>query len=550
MKLRSLTFIAIFVFALNSIAGVSKDFTLVQSTEQVINLMRELSSNYVDEIDAARLLEEAAEAMTSSLDPYTAYLPEKEMKDFEIMTTGKYGGIGSIIRQKGDRVVIAQPYENSPADKSGLKIGDRFVKIAGEDARGFTTSKASSLLKGSPGTKIKVEVESVYDTTKVREVEIKRERITIPPIPYYGYIGDQDDGIGYIKHTDFTEGCYKSMRDAIAHLSRKPLNGLVLDYRGNGGGIMQEAVDILSLFVAQGTEVLSIKGRREETTYKTTKRPLVPDLPIIVLIDGSSASAAEIVAGALQDLDRAVLIGERSFGKGLVQSTLPVGYNSYLKLTTARYYIPSGRCIQAIDYTSGGGKVREKVADSMRREFTTAAGRKVLDGGGVTPDIIIKRKRPSQFTSQIYAMGIIDDFGDDFARRHQSESIEDIDNFKLSDEEYSLFMESLKERKIPYQSLTRKALEDLKKIAKAEKQSELLSQITQMQQGLKDDTASNLVKYKDEIVELIEQDVILRHSYLKGVIRSGLKSDEQIKRSVEIFKTPQKWQQSLVGHKE
>ncbi|MFI3278854.1 MAG: S41 family peptidase [Rikenellaceae bacterium] len=548
MKLRFLAFIAVIVLALCSISGLRKDFTLVQSTEQVINLMRELSSNYVDEVDASKLLKEAAGAMTSSMDPYTSYLPEEEMKDFEIMTTGKYGGIGSIIRQKGSRVVVAQPYEGSPADKAGLKIGDRFVKIAGEDARGFTTSKASSLLKGSPGSKVIVEVESVYDTTQVREVVLKRERIAIPPIPYYGYIGGSDDAIGYIKHTDFTDGCYQSMRDALVKLSKRPLKGLVLDYRGNGGGIMQEAVDILSLFVPQGTEVLSIKGRREQTTYKTSKRPIAVDLPIIVLIDGASASAAEIVAGALQDLDRAVLIGERSYGKGLVQSTLPVGYNSYLKLTTAKYYIPSGRCIQAIDYSKGGG-IREKVADSLRREFKTAAGRKVLDGGGVTPDITIRHTRTSRFASQIYAMGYIDDFGDDFTRRHQGETLA-VEGFSLSDEEYNLFMAFLFERDVPYKSQTRKALEDLKKVAKSEKQSALIAQVTQMERALKDDKKNNMLTYKDEIVELIEQDIILRHSYLSGVIRNSLLDDKLIKRSLEILTKPQAWEQSLVGHKE
>ena len=309
------------------------DFGLGRNMEITVNMMRELSLGYVDPVDPDRLMEGAAAGMVSDLDPYTEYIPEEGMQDFELLTTGKYGGIGSLIRQKDDYVRIAQPYQGSPADKAGLKIGDKILSIDGKDAKGFTTEQVSSRLKGEPGSKVRVTVEHLDGTQQT--ATIRRERIAIPGVPYAGWVAD---GIGYIRHGDFTEGCYEEMRAAIERLrAEKPLKGLVLDYRSNGGGIMQEAVKILGMFVPKGTEVVSTKGRSEDSkqVFRTDAEPILSDLPLAVLINGNSASAAEIVAGALQDLDRAVLIGQRSFGKGLVQSTRPLGYNAMLKLTTA-----------------------------------------------------------------------------------------------------------------------------------------------------------------------------------------------------------------------
>ena len=363
------------------------DFGLGRNMEIAVNMMRELSLNYVDPVDPDRLMEGAAAGMVSDLDPYTEYIPEEGMQDFELLTTGKYGGIGALIRQKDDYVRIAQPYQGSPADKAGLKIGDKILSIDGKDAKGFTTEQVSSRLKGEPGSKVKVTVEHLDGTQQT--AAIRRERIAIPGVPYAGWVAD---GIGYIRHSDFTEGCYEEMRAAIERLrTERPLKGLVLDYRSNGGGIMQEAVKILGMFVPKGTEVVSTKGRTEDSrrVYRTESEPILPDLPLAVLINGNSASASEIVTGALQDLDRAVIIGQRSYGKGLVQTPRPLGYNAMLKLTTAKYYIPSGRCIQAIDYShSQEGTVRS-VPDSLISEYTTRAGRKVYDGGGIMPDIFV-----------------------------------------------------------------------------------------------------------------------------------------------------------------
>ena len=311
------------------------DFGLGRNMELLVNMMRELSVGYVDPVDPDVLMAGAAEGMVRDLDPYTEFIPESEMSDFEVLTTGKYGGIGSLIRQKEDYVRIAQPYENSPADRAGLKIGDRILAIDGKSAAGLTTEEVSKRLKGEPGSKVKVSVRHLDDTEET--ATIRRERIAIPGVPYAGWL---NDSIGYIRHSDFTEGCYEEMQAAIAKLrSEGELKGLVLDYRSNGGGIMQEAVKILGLFVPKGTGVVSTKGRTEDSKklFTTQSEPILPDLPLAVLINGSTASAAEIIAGALQDLDRAVLIGQRSFGKGLVQSPKPLGYTARLKLTTAQY---------------------------------------------------------------------------------------------------------------------------------------------------------------------------------------------------------------------
>lgn len=344
------------------IFAAKNDFGLARNMEMLVNMMRELSVYYVDEVDADRLMADAAEGMVRRLDPYTVYMPEEEMTDFQFLTTGKYGGVGALIRKKGDGVVIAQPYKGFPADRAGLRIGDRFVEIAGKDARAMTTEQVSALLKGTPNTTVTIKVEKLL-TGKVEEVKLRRERIAISGVGYAGFVAD---GVGYIQHRDFTEGCYEDMRAALERLQRQGLQALVLDYRNNGGGILQEAVKIVSMFVPKGTEVVTTKGRTEHTVYRTQLEPIAPTLPVVALVNDGTASAAEIVTGALQDLDRAVLVGQRTFGKGLVQTTRPLGYNSFLKVTTAKYYIPSGRCIQALDYSSRDEKGAVKsVPDSL-----------------------------------------------------------------------------------------------------------------------------------------------------------------------------------------
>ena len=507
------------------------DFGLGRNMEIAVNMMRELSLNYVDPVDPDRLMEGAAAGMVSDLDPYTEYIPEEGMQDFELLTTGKYGGIGALIRQKDDYVRIAQPYQGSPADKAGLKIGDKILSIDGKDAKGFTTEQVSSRLKGEPGSKVKVTVEHLDGTQQT--AAIRRERIAIPGVPYAGWVVD---GIGYIRHSDFTEGCYEEMRAAVERLRAEGgLKGLILDYRSNGGGIMQEAVKILSMFVPKGTAVVTTKGRNERQDYRTESEPILPDLPLAVLVNGNTASASEIVAGALQDLDRAVLIGQRSFGKGLVQTTRPLGYNTMLKLTTAKYYIPSGRCIQAIDYShSQEGSVRV-VPDSLVSEFTTRAGRKVYDGGGIMPDIATEPEYISRFAATLYALGFIEDFGDDYTRRHPGQRI-DLRTFSITDADYADFVEFMQDKEVPYESDTRRALKALKKAAEDDRFAELKERFERVEAELKDDTRTNLETYREQVVDAINNDIVLRHGYTAGVIEHALPGDREVTEAVAVLR--------------
>lgn len=515
--------------------AVRNDFGLGRNMEITVNMMRALSLEYVDEIDPDRLMEGAAEGMVRDLDPYTEYISEEGMQDFELLTTGKYGGVGSLIRKKDDYVIIAQPYKDSPADKAGLKIGDRILAIDGKPAKGFTTEQVSSRLKGEPGSKVSVTVRHLDGQEQT--VTLRRERIAIPGVPYAGWVAD---GIGYIRHSDFTEGCYEELRAAVERLRDEgELKGLVLDYRSNGGGILQEAVKILSMFVPKGTEVVSTKGRTEDSKqlYRTASEPAFADLPLAVLVNGSTASAAEIVAGALQDLDRAVLIGQRSFGKGLVQSTRPLGYNAMLKLTTAKYYIPSGRCIQAIDYShSQEGSVRT-VPDSLVSQFTTRAGRKVYDGGGIMPDIPTEPEYVSRFAMTLYALGFIEDFGDEYMRRHAGEEI-DLRSFSITDEDYAAFAAFMQDKQVPYESDTRRALKALKKAAEDDRFRELAGKFETLETELKDDTQTNLETYRKEVTEAINNDIVLRHGYTAGVIEHSLPGDREVAEAVAVLQDP------------
>ncbi len=518
------------------------DFGLGRNMEIAVNMMRELSLGYVDPVDPDKLMTGAAQGMVRGLDPYTEFIPADEMSTFEILTTGKYGGVGSLIRQKGDRVIFAQPYKGSPADRAGLKIGDKIMSIDGKDARGFTTDQVSALLKGDPGTQVKVSVEHLDGQQQT--VTLTRERIAIPSIPYAGWAAE---GIGYIRHSDFTEGSYEEMRAAIERLrSEGRLQGLILDYRSNSGGILQEAVKILSMFLPKGTEVVTTKGRTAESAqiYRTASEPAFPDLPLVVLVNGNSASAAEIVAGALQDLDRAVLVGQRTFGKGLVQSTRPLGYNAMLKLTTAKYHIPSGRCIQAIDYSHSQQGAVNAVPDSLISEFTTRAGRKVYDGGGVMPDLRTEPEYISRFAATLYALGFIEDFADDYMRRNPGKP-DDLVSFTITDADYDDFRTFMQDKEVPYESDSRRALKQLRDAAKADRFDAIDEQIETLEKNLRDDTQANLETYRKEIVRSIDNDIVLRHGYTEAVLAHSLPDDRDVQQAIELLHNPQEYARIL-----
>ncbi len=526
---------AVLVVAGVSIHAGHDDFGLGRNMEKLVNMMRELSVHYVDEVAPEDLMSSAAAGMVSRLDPYTYYLSEEDMKKFELETTGKYGGIGALIRQRDDYVVIAEPYKGSPADRAGLRIGDKIVEIEGKDARGFTTEKVSSLLKGDPNTKVHITVERIVDGKREAKT-IRRERIVIPAVTYAGWV-DRGNGIGYIQQADFSESGYEEMRASIERLRGEgELRGLILDYRNNGGGIMQEAVRILSLFVPKGTEVLSTKGRAADAnkTYRTTLDPLLPETPLAVLVNANTASSSEIVAGALQDLDRAVVVGQKSYGKGLVQTSMPIGYDAYVKMTTAKYYIPSGRCIQRIDYSSHDQGVHS-VPDSLVREFTTRNGRKVYDGGGIMPDVRTETEYISRFALTLYAMGFIDEFCDDYFRRHSADSV-DNRTFAISDADYEDFVAFMKDKEVPYTSDTRRVLDRLKAALESDRFTERFAdEMARIEGSLHDDTESNLRTYRKEIEESIVSGIIMRFNYAAGAIEHSLVDDGDVKRAVGVL---------------
>lgn len=546
MKRRILKYTLIAIVAVSIFVGgifaTRNDFGLGRNMEIMVNFMHAISTQYVDKVDADEMMKNGAAGITAKLDPYTDFISEKEMPDFEQMTTGRYGGIGSLIRKKGDYVIIAEPYKGSPADESGLKIGDKIVAIDGKDMRGAEIENISKALRGEPNTTVKVTVERLL-TGEREELKIRRQRISIPSITYADYVAD---GVGYIRHADFTDKCYEDMRAAILRLQSKgELKGLVLDYRNNGGGLLQSAVKVLSLFVPKGTKVVEMRGRNGVMeTLHTQYEPLLPSIPIVVLINGNSASAAEIVAGAIQDLDRGVVVGQRSFGKGLVQSTLPLGYNAYAKVTTAKYYIPSGRCIQAMNYSKEGRA--EAVADSLINEFKTARGRKVYDGGGIMPDRRVDSKYVSTFALVLYLTGVVEEFGDIYYKQHHATPI-DVKNFSISEKDYADFVAMAMERDIPYKSESRVALEKLRSALKKERNDSLEEALATIDKGLNDDKRSCFETFRDDILEQINQNIVLRYAYAEGVIASSLRSDKELKVAIETLADKAEYERILTS---
>ncbi len=546
----TLRYIATFV-ALSIIATVElwaqqsdrtkRDFELGEATEVLSNIMREFDMGFVDAVPATTLLNAAVRGMTTATDPYSEYLSEESMSAFEIMTTGRYGGVGSLIRKRGDYVIFAQPYKDSPSDRAGIRVGDKIMAIDGEDMRGKDISTISTRLKGEPESGVEVVIERNIGGG-VDTLNITRKRISIPSVNYAGIIRD---GVGYISHNDFIDGSYDEMRRAVESLlATDSLKGIILDYRSNGGGVMQEAIDIASLFIPRDSRVVSLMGRDSSslTHFNTRYAPIAENIPLVVLVSGTSASASEILAGALQDMDRAVVMGDRTYGKGLVQETRYMGYNNYLKYTTARYYIPSGRCIQARNYASmrADGSV-SAVPDSLISEFRTRGGRKVYDGGGILPDVKIEPKYVSRFAVTLYAMGFMEDWADRYMQKHHDEEI-DVRTFSITDEDYEDFCAFISEKDIPYESDTRKALKALEKALEKDLYTESLGGVVEsLKAGLKDDKMSNMQTYRDEIVDALNSDIVLRYAYQQGVAERMAASDNEVDEAIELILDKQRY---------
>ncbi len=512
----------------------SRDFELGRSIEILANVMRTFDEHFVSELSVDDMLSSAVMGITRVTDPFSAYYSEKDMEGFEIMTTGKYGGVGSAISKKGDYIIFAEPYKGSPADLAGIKAGDKILAINGKDMKGADADVVSSNLKGDPGTDVVVTIERFF-TSEVETITIRRSRIAIPSVSYSGML---HDGIGYISHTDFIEGSYDEVRRALEALQAEgELRGLVLDYRSNSGGPVNEAVNIASLFVDRGERVVSMMGRDSSSLryYDTTHAPIARDLPIVILVNSKTASSSEILAGSLQDKDRAVIMGQRTYGKGLVQATVPVGYNAYVKVTTDKYYTPSGRCVHAHDYVARNNGESGEVPDSLISEFRTRGGRKVYDGGGIVPDVKIEPKYWSRFAVAVYAEGHIKDWVDEYVLKHRDLKV-DVRNFELTDEDYADFCRFIEDKEVPYESETRAALKILEEALEKDLYDEALrDDFRRFADLIKDDKMSNMQTYRREIEELIVSEILTRYAYSEGAVEHNIVKDADVERAVQLL---------------
>jgi carboxyl-terminal processing protease len=494
-------------------------------------LFRELNMFYVDDVNPNKLVKTSIDEMLSSLDPYTNYISEDKIEDFRFMTTGEYAGIGAIIGKQNDKVIITQPYQGFPADKNGLKAGDILLEVSGKSTAEMSTSDVSSLLKGPANKTVTIKIERP-GTKKTFTVDILREKISINAVPYYGML---DQNTAYIRLSNFTANCSNEVKKAFLELKENNPNALVLDLRSNPGGLLMEAVKIVNLFIPKGEEIVSTRGKVKQwdKIYKAKENPIDTTIRIAVLTNRGSASASEIVSGALQDLDRAIVVGTRTFGKGLVQTTRDLSYNTKLKVTTAKYYIPSGRCIQALDYShrNDDGSVGT-VPDSLITEFSTKNGRKVYDGGGIVPDIKIKRDLLSILSAEIITKYVVFDFATKFAVEH--EAIAQPEEFEITDEIYSQFSTFVKESNFEYESQSKDNLDALIKAAKREKYYGLAEEeFKALKAKLEPNLDKDLKQFKDEISDLLKDEIIMRYYYQKGAIRAAINDDKGIKKAIE-----------------
>ncbi len=537
-------FILIIVLVLTSIFSlrfVDNYFEISKNLDIFTTLYRELNVFYVDEVDPGSLMKTAIDAMLESLDPYTTYIPESEMEDFKFMTTGQYGGIGAIISKRGDYIIISEPYEGFPANKAGLIPGDKILKVNKKSVKGKSTEDVSKVLKGQPNTSVKLLVERLGED-KPLEFDLIREEVKIKSVPFFGEI---EDNIGYIKLNAFHRNVSNEVAEAFNKINKdKSLKGLIFDLRGNPGGLLNEAVDVTNLFIDKGLLVVSTKGKIADwdKLYKTTKEPLDTKIPLVILVDSRSASASEIVSGAVQDLDRGVLIGQRTFGKGLVQQTRKLTYNSQLKVTIAKYYIPSGRCINSVDYSNRNedGSVGQ-IADSLKKEFKTLNGRVVLDGGGINPDIVLERKKYSNILASIMSKRLIFDFANEFYYKNSS-----IKNFNINDSLYNEFVEFLKNKEYQYETKTEKALNKMIKDAEKEKYfSDLKSEINILKAKMDSSKNNDILKFKKEISQILEGEIISRYTLQRGRLENSLKYDQDVKEAISLIQDSEKYNNIL-----
>ena len=540
----------IFSIALSGIFSygfVDSYFELSKNLDIFATLLRELNTYYVDDIKPSDLIKKGIDEMLNTLDPYTEFYAESDIEDYKMMVTGQYGGIGSLIRPKGDYVMVGEPYEGFPAQKAGLMAGDMITEIDGKSIKGKNTSDVSKLLKGQAGTSVKVLVEREGEK-KPFEVTLTREEIKIKNVPYYGVIGDGTTG--YIKLTGFTENAAKEVKEAFTNLKEKNhIKSLVFDLRDNGGGLLKESVDIVNTFVSKDQTIVEQKGKVKEMNrvHKTQYAPVDTTMPIVVLVNKNSASASEIVTGSLQDLDRAAVVGQRSFGKGLVQQTVQLSYGTQMKVTTAKYYTPSGRCIQELDYfhKNQAGKA-EHIPDSLIREFKTKNGRSVYDGSGIFPDVKTEPHQYALITGAIVSKNYVFDYATKYRASHPS--IPEAKTFTLTEDEYKDFLNYMADKTYDYTTKSEKSLDDLKHNAETEKYFESIkSEYDNLKEKIKANKKEDLAKYKPEIKDFLEEEIASRYYYQRGRLESSLRDDNELKKAIEVLNDQELYKSILSG---
>lgn len=521
-------------------------FDIAKSLDIFATLFKEVNANYVDEVDPKKLINTGINSMLESLDPYTDYIPEENLEAFSIQTTGSYAGIGALIGVVNKKTVITEPYEGFPANRAGIRVGDELISVDGKSAEGKSTTETSTLLKGKPNTAVDLIIRRAGQKEDLH-FKITREKIKINNVVYQGMIAPE---VGYMKLNDFTPGAAKEVEEAVVKLKEKGAKKIILDLRDNPGGLLYEAVNIVNVFVPKGMEVVSTRGKVQEwnKSYTTLNSPVDTEIPVAVLTSQGSASASEIVAGALQDYDRAVLVGQRTFGKGLVQTTRQLAYNAQLKITTAKYYIPSGRCIQALDYThrKNDGTV-EKFADSLKREFKTKSGRKVYDGAGLDPDIPVEDKFLGNVTAELVTSGLVFEFASLYCGEHNVP--ESMKNFRLTDADFNRFVSWLKERNFTYVTDLEKQAENLVAVAKSERvYDELQGPLQTLKARIDQNHSGDFVRFKGEIMQVLEQQIAFHYRLDAGQTEVSLGRDPEIQEAERVLSDPGLYNKLLTPH--
>lgn len=541
MKRFFLTMIA--VLLLTAPLKAQNDFEIAKNVDIFVSILKELNDKYADEISPGKLTQTAIDAMLKSLDPYTVYYPESEIENFRMMTTGQYGGVGALIQQHGKDVVISEPYDGSPSQKAGLRAGDIVRKVNGQSLEGKNSSDVSAAMKGQPGSTLVLEVFRP-SANKNMTFNIIREEIKLPNIPYSGML---DNEVGYVKLDQFTEKAGSEVREAFLKLKDQGMKYFILDLRDNGGGLLNEAVNIMNIFVDRGVQIVETKGKipEQQRVHKTMAPVTDKDIPVVVLVNEHSASASEIVSGAFQDLDRGVIVGKKSFGKGLVQNVLPLDYNTSLKITVAKYYIPSGRCVQNIEYfEKDTAKGAFKIPDSLAVAFKTKNGRTVYDKGGVEPDVLTTDTLFSEVLASLVTHNLIFDFANDYRAKH--DTIIAADKFSVDDKLYGEFVAFLKDKDYSYKTETEELLEELKKAAEDDKVFKNIEvYYNQLKSKLEEEKSQDLQKFKDEISKYLASEIVVRYYYQKGRILNLLSDDKDIAVAKSILKDQARYKSIL-----